>query len=74
MKITYDRRVSEAFLDLFASDENGAGVASSLVSYARHARFPVDLQFRRDGVTCTIRALLDEIRAGDGAARDSQSR
>lgn len=58
MKITYDRRVSEAFLDLFASDENGAGVASSLVSYARHARFPVDLQFRREAHGNKVTATL----------------
>ncbi|UUW92958.1 hypothetical protein [Pimelobacter simplex] len=58
MKITYDRRVSATFLDLFVSDGNGAGVASSLVAYARHARFPVDLQFRREAHGNRVTATL----------------
>ncbi len=58
MKITYDRRVSSMFRDLFASGDHGAGVASSLVSYARHARFPVDLQFRREAHGNRLTATL----------------
>ncbi len=58
MKITYDREFSRDVLDLFVSDGNGAGVASSLVAYARHARFPVDLQFRREAHGNRVTATL----------------
>jgi hypothetical protein len=38
----YDRRVSPAFLQLFAT----RGAFRTLTEYARKARYPVDLQFR----------------------------
>ena len=42
-ELKYDRRVSEPFLSHFRPK----GLAASLVEYAKNARLPVDLQFRR---------------------------
>jgi len=50
----YDRRVSAGFLSHFLPD----GVARSLVEYARHAPFPVDLQMRHDPKASTEHASL----------------
>ncbi|MFC7500474.1 hypothetical protein [Nocardioides sp. GCM10030258] len=55
MAAIYDRRVSAEFLKHFdPNDTDAPGVASSLVSYAKHALYPVDLQFRH-----TVRSGLD---------------
>jgi len=53
-RIRYDRRVTDGFLDLF----HDGGVARSLTEYARKARFPVDLQFRRNPKTGAEHASL----------------
>jgi len=42
--VRYDRRVSEEFLTHFLPD----GVATNLVDLVRYARYPVDLQLRKD--------------------------
>ncbi len=47
MPAVYDRRVSDAFLRHFDEQDDSGGGLSSLVSYARSARHPVDVQFRR---------------------------
>ena len=47
-EVVYDRRVSPEFLALFDRDDPDGGVASSLVTYANEALFPVDLRFRKD--------------------------
>src|SRR4051812_14734808 len=46
--VVYDRRVSPEFLALFDRDVPDGAVASSLVTYANEARFPMDLRFRKD--------------------------
>jgi hypothetical protein len=46
--VVYDRRVSPEFLALFDREATDGAVASSLVTYANEALFPVDLQFRRN--------------------------
>ena len=46
--VVYDRRVSPRFLALFNPYAPQPGVVASLVTYANHALFPVDLRFRRD--------------------------
>lgn len=51
--LKYDRAVSSEFLALFTS----GGVAASLREYA-HARYPIDLQFRKDPKTGAQRATL----------------
>lgn len=43
--IKYDRRVDDAFVELF---ERGHGLFRDLSEFARRARYSVDLQFRRD--------------------------
>ena len=50
----YDRRVSPDFLAHFRP----GGVAASLVEYARHAPYPVDLQMRHDPKTGAQHATL----------------
>lgn len=52
--IRYDRRVSPVFLDHFCK----GGVAHSLVEYAKHARFPIDLQLRHNPKTGADHATL----------------
>lgn len=51
----YDRRVDSEFLDLF---REGHGLFRSLPEYANGARYPVDLQFRRDIRTGAQRATV----------------
>lgn len=48
MPAIYDRRVSPVFLSHFDEADPSGGALSSLVDYAMRARYPVDLQFRRD--------------------------
>ncbi|ANJ28106.1 hypothetical protein [Agromyces aureus] len=43
LELRYDRRIDENFLDVICD-----GPLRSLQEYAREARYPVDLQFRRD--------------------------
>lgn len=50
----YDRRVDPAFLEYFEPD----GAFCSLTEYARKARYPVDLQFRRNPKTDAQHASL----------------
>jgi hypothetical protein len=50
----YDRRVDPAFLDLFGA----RGAFRTLTEYARQARYPVDLQFRRNPKTAAQHASL----------------
>lgn len=50
----YDRRVDSGFLELF--DTRGA--FRTLTEYARKARYPVDLQFRRNPKTAAQHASL----------------
>lgn len=50
----YDRRVSEGFLAHFLD----GGVAHSLVEYARHAPYPLDLQMRHNPKTGAEHATL----------------
>ena len=54
----YDRRVSHKFLALFDRDAPGGAVASSLVTYANEALFPVDLRFRKDRASGREHATL----------------
>lgn len=69
----YDRRVDAKFLDLF---REGSGLYRSLPEYANGARYPVDLQFRRDIRTGAQRATVYvgmqnalDIHWGDGEVR-----
>ncbi|MCY7288362.1 MAG: hypothetical protein LH624_08965, partial [Cryobacterium sp.] len=50
----YDRRVSETFLAHFLA----GGVAHSLVEYARHAPYAIDLQMRHSPKTGADHATL----------------
>ena len=50
----YDRRVDPGFLDLF----DARGAFRTLTEYARKARYPVDLQFRRNPKTAAQHASL----------------
>jgi hypothetical protein len=53
-ELHYDRRLDPAFLSWFRP----GGVAHSLVDYVRLARFPLDLQFRKDAKTGAQHATL----------------
>jgi hypothetical protein len=50
----YDRRIDPGFLELF----DARGAFRSLTEYARKARYPVDLQFRRNPKTSAQHASL----------------
>ena len=52
--VRYDRRVAPSFLEHFLA----GGVAASLVEYAKHARYPVDLQMRHNPKTNADHASL----------------
>lgn len=68
-ELHYDRRVSEQFLAHFLP----GGLAESLVQYARHAPYPVDLQMRHDpkskaehaSLYVGLTSVLDVVRAKD---------
>lgn len=53
--VSFDRRVDHEFVDLF---EKGVGLLRTLPEYARRARYPVDLQFRREVRSGAQRATL----------------
>jgi hypothetical protein len=50
----YDRRVDSGFLELFGA----GGAFGTLTEYARKARYPVDLQFRRNPKSAAQHASL----------------
>lgn len=52
--VRYDRRVAPSFLEHFLA----GGVAASLVEYAKHARYPVDLQMGHNPKTSADHASL----------------
>jgi len=54
LDMRYDRRVDAAFVELF----RGGGLYGSVTEYAREARYPVDLQFRREIRADAQRATL----------------
>ena len=54
LEYRYDRRVDPDFLDLF----DAGGAFRTLTEYARKARYPVDLQFRRNPKTDAQHASL----------------
>ena len=58
MSPTYDRRVAPTFLSHFDRLDPSGGPLSSLVDYAKRARYPVDLQFRRNPKTFRDHATL----------------
>lgn len=75
MPAVYDRRVSDAFLRHFDEQDDSGGGLSSLVTYARSARHPVDLQFRRGGglewatLYVGLTSVLDVRASRDGRLR-----